>query len=141
MIKNKKASFDYEFIEEIIAGIKLIGGEIKSIRKSETNLKDSFCYIKNNELYSDFHISEYKYSSYNNYEPNRPKKLLVTKSQLKKIKKAISEKGLTVVPYILFIDDRGFAKLKIEIARGKKVYDKRETIKQKDVERNLKNKI
>ena len=141
MIINKKATFDYEFIKTEIAGIVLFGSEVKSIRAGKANLKDSFCVFQNNELFTSFHISENKESSYNNHNPTRPKKLLLTKEQLNKFKKAIETKGLTIIPYKVFINDNGLIKVEVVLVKGKKLYEKRETIKENDINRDLKQQL
>lgn len=138
-IKNKKASFEFEFLEEFIAGIVLVGSEVKSIRNGAASFTDAYCYIKDNEIFvKNLHISEYKNSSYNQHEPKRDRKLLLTKKEIKKLKEKSQEKGLTIVPTKLFINDRGMVKIGIALSRGKKLYDKRENIKRKDDERKMK---
>jgi len=137
-IKNKKAGFEYFLTEEFIAGIVLTGTEIKSIREGKANLTDSFCAFVNDELFvKNMHISEYKYGTYLNHDPKRDRKLLLTRKELRKIIVKTREKGLTIIPTLLFIDENGRAKLKIAIARGKKLYDKRETLKTKDTRREI----
>jgi SsrA-binding protein len=137
-IKNKKASFNYEFIEKYTAGIVLTGTEIKAIREGRVNFTDSYCVFYGDELWiKGLHISEYSYGSYNNHEPKRERKLLLTKKELLKIKKRITEKGLTIVPIRLFVNEKGWAKLVIAIARGKAKYDKRQDIKARDTKRDL----
>ena len=137
-IKNKKASFNYEFIEKYTAGIVLTGTEIKSIRDGKVSFTDSYCFFAGNELWiKGLHISEYSYGSYNNHLPKRDRKLLLNKKELKKIQKKIQEKGLTIVPVRLFINERGYAKVVIAIARGKAKYDKRQDIKDRDNKRDL----
>jgi len=137
-IKNKKAGFEYFLTEEFTAGIVLTGTEIKSIREGKANLTDSFCAFVNDELFvKNMHISEYKYGTYLNHEPKRDRKLLLTRKELRKIIVKTREKGLTIIPSLLFIDEKGRAKLKIAIARGKKLYDKRETLKTKDSRREI----
>ncbi|HOI87146.1 MAG TPA: SsrA-binding protein SmpB [Lentimicrobium sp.] len=137
-IKNKKAGFEYFLTEEFTAGIVLTGTEIKSIREGKANLTDSFCAFVNDELFvKNMHISEYKYGTYLNHEPKRDRKLLLTRKELRKIIVKTREKGLTIIPSLLFIDEKGRAKLKIAIARGKKLYDKRETLKTKDTRREI----
>ncbi len=138
-IKNKKASFEFEFLEEFIAGIVLVGSEVKSIRNGAASFTDAYCYINNNEIFlKSLHISEYKNSSYNQHESKRDRKLLLTKREIKKLKEKTQEKGLTIVPTKLFINDRGLVKVGIALAKGKKLYDKRETLKKKDDERRMK---
>jgi len=137
-IRNKRASFDYEFIEKYTAGIVLAGTEIKSIRAGKASLVDSFCYFANNELWTKgIHISEYKFGSYYNHIEKRDRKLLLNRKELDKIERKVKESGLTIVPVKLFISDKGYAKLIIALAKGKKTYDKRETLKTKDAKRDM----
>ena len=138
MIVNKKASFEYHFIQTFTAGIMLTGTEVKSIREGKANLSDSYCMIQNDEVWvKNMHVSEYKQGSYNNHEPKRQRKLLLNKTELRKIQSKLREKGTTIIPVKLFFSERGFAKLEIAVARGKKTYDKREDIKKKDIMREL----
>lgn len=135
-IKNKKASFEYEFLETFTAGIVLSGTEIKSIRAGKASLPDSYCYFIGNELYvRNMHIAEYWWGSFNKHDPKRDRKLLLNRKELRKLARAIKEKGLTIVATRLFIADNGYAKLNIALARGKKEYDKRHTIKENDIRR------
>lgn len=137
-IVNRKAKFEYHFLTEIEAGIILSGTEIKSIRANNANLKEAYCVFQNGELYiKGMHIAEYKYGTHNNHEPVRTRKLLVKKAELKKLERKVKEKGHTIVPYKLYISERGFAKVLIELAQGKKSYDKRESIKARDSKRDL----
>lgn len=137
-IFNKKAKFEYSFIFTIEAGIVLQGTEIKSIRAGKASLSDAYCVVKAGELFvNNLHIAEYKYGTYNNHIPKRPRKLLVTKIELKKLYGKVKEQGFSIVPYRLFISERGFAKLEIALAKGKKSYDKRETMKERDNKRSL----
>ena len=137
-IKNKRASFEYEFIEKFVAGIQLFGTEIKSIRAGKASLVDSYCYFTKNELYVvGMHISEYKFGSYYNHQEKRERKLLLNRKELKKLDRKTKESGLTIVPLRLFINERGFAKLEIALCRGKKHYDKRESLKQRDHKREI----
>ncbi len=137
-IKNKRASFEYEFIEKFVAGIQLFGTEIKSIRAGKASLVDSYCYFSRNELYViGMHISEYKFGSYYNHEEKRERKLLLNRKELNKLDRKTKESGLTIVPTRLFINDRGFAKMEIALCRGKKHYDKRESLKQRDHKREI----
>lgn len=137
-IRNKKASHDYEFLEKFIAGIKLTGTEIKSIRTGKATLTDSFCVFRNGELYiKGMHISEYWWGNLNNHDPLRERKLLLKSRELKKIEKKVRESGLTVIVIKVFINERGLAKAEIAVSKGKKEYDKRETLKRKDTEREL----
>jgi SsrA-binding protein len=137
-IRNKKASHDYEFIEKFIAGIILTGTEIKSIRAGKATLTDSFCLFRDGELFiKGMHISEYWWGNLNNHDPMRERKLLLSRRELKKIEKKVRETGLTIIVLRVFMNDRGLAKAEIAISRGKKEYDKRETLKRKDTEREL----
>ncbi len=137
-IKNKKASFNFEFIEKFTAGIQLKGTEIKSIRQGKASLVDAYCYFKEGELWvKNAHIAEYTHGTYNNHEPKRDRKLLLTKRELKKLEKKILERGLTLVAIRLYINEHGLAKLEIALAKGKREFDKREDIKQKDTKREL----
>jgi len=138
-IKNKKALFEYYIIREYVAGIKLEGSEIKSIRNREVNLNGSFCFFYNGELFvKNMNISDYKNSTHQKHDPLRDKKLLLTKKELSKIKAQLDSDGITLIPVKIFINDRGLAKLIIAIAKGKKLHDKREAIKEKDIKRRLK---
>jgi SsrA-binding protein len=138
LIKNKKARFEYFLLEEFSAGIVLTGTEIKSLREGKANLTDSYCAFKGDELLVfNLHIAEYTHGSYSNHEPKRERKLLLNRRELKKIYVKTREKGLTIVPTQVYINDKGLAKLDIAIARGKKLYDKRESIKDKDVKRDI----
>lgn len=137
-IKNKKAFFDYEIIETFYAGIQLAGTEIKSIRSGKAGLVDSFCSFISNQLYvRNMHIAEYDFGSCNNHISKRDRKLLLHKKELEKLQKKIKEGGITIVPLKLFINDRGLAKLEISLAKGKKTFDKRETLKSKDADREM----
>ncbi len=137
-IRNKKAGFEYYLLEDFIAGIVLSGTEIKSIRSGKASLKEAYCSFSGNELFvRNMHISPYSYGSYNNHEPKRERKLLLTTRELKKLKAGIEEKGNTLIPVLLFINDKGLAKLKIALAKGKKLHDKRETLKNKDIQREI----
>lgn len=136
--KNRKAEFEYFLSTKYTAGMVLVGTEIKAIRTGKVNLTDSYCLFIENELWvRGLHISEYKQGSYNNHEPKRDRKLLLTKRELRKIQSKLKEKGTTVIPTQLFINENSYAKLEIAIARGKKMYDKRETLKEKEVRRSL----
>jgi len=137
-IRNKKASHDYEFLEKFIAGIKLTGTEIKSIRAGKATLTDSFCLFKDGELYiKGMHIAEYWWGNLNNHDPMRERKMLLTRRELRKIERKVKETGLTIIVTRVFLNERGLAKAEIAIARGKKEYDKRETLKRRDTEREL----
>ena len=137
-IKNRKAKFEYIFIETFKAGIQLTGYEIKSIWEGMVNMGDAYCLFQNEELYvRNLHISEYKQASEQNHDPMRTRKLLLKRTELKKLAKKVSEKGFTIVPYRIFFAFLGFAKMEIALAQGKKAFDKRETIKQKDQQREM----
>ena len=137
-IKNKRATYDYEIIDTYVAGIVLSGTEIKSLRLGKASLTDCYCYFDAHELFvRGMNISEYHWGSYNNHMPKRDRKLLLQRKELNKLERALQDKGLTVVGLKLFIDERGLAKLQIGLARGRKHYDKREYIKEKDVRREM----
>jgi SsrA-binding protein len=137
-IKNKKASHDYEFIEKYVAGIKLSGTEIKSLRLGKATIADSYCFFSNGELFiRGMHIAEYWWGNLNNHDPLRERKLLLTARELRKIERKVKETGLTIIVIKVFINDRGLAKAEIAISRGKKEYDKRETLKRKDATREM----
>ncbi len=131
-IKNKRASFDYHLLDRYVAGIQLLGTEIKSIREGKANINDSFCTFFEDGLYiRNMHIAEYSHGSFYNHEAKRDRKLLLTKKELKKLKEKGEEKGFTIVPLRIFISERGYAKVEIALAQGKKDYDKRESIKER----------
>lgn len=137
-IKNKRASFDYEFVETYTAGIVLTGTEIKSIRLGKASLVDTYCYFVRGELWvKNMHIAEYFYGSYNNHVARRDRKLLLDRKELRKLKQAVKNPGFTIVPTRLFINEKGLAKLVIALARGKHEYDKRESIKERDDKREM----
>ena len=137
-IVNRKAEYEYFFVEHFIAGIVLTGSEIKAIRESQANFNDAYCFVRNNEVFlKNMHISEYKQASSQNHEPLRTRKLLLKRQEIRKIDRKIREKGFSLVPYRLFFSDRGLAKVEIVLTKGKKSYDKRETIKQRDNRREL----
>ena len=138
-INNRRASFDYEFLEEYDAGIVLVGTEIKSLRAGKATLADSFCYFVNGELYvKGMNIATYFWASkWGSHEPARDRKLLLTKRELRHLSSAVKTKGLTIVATKAYISENGFAKLHIALARGKKEYDKRESIREKDIRREL----
>jgi len=137
-IRNKRASFDYELIERFAAGVQLVGTEIKSIRLGKANLVDSYCYFVKGELWlKGMRVSEYFYGTYNNHQPERDRKLLLKKKELQKLERKTKESGLTIVPVRIFLNERGFAKVEIALARGKKMHDKRETLKHKDASREM----
>lgn len=138
-IKNKRASFEYFLIQEITAGIQLTGTEIKSIRDGKANITDAYCSFTGNELFvRNMHIAEYSFGTHYNHEPKRDRRLLLTKRELKKLSTKVKERGFTIIPVLLFINENGLAKLNIALAKGKHSYDKRETLKQKDMMMDVK---
>ena len=137
-IKNKRATFDYEILDRFTAGIQLFGTEIKSIRDGKASLTETYCTFLGNELWvKNMNISTYFFGTYNNHEPRRDRKLLLTKRELNKLMRATKESGLTIVPIKMFINEKGLAKLDVGLARGKKTYDKRQTLKEKDDKREI----
>ena len=137
-IKNRKASHEYEFIDKFVAGIVLTGTEIKSIRNSQVTMSDAHCVFIENELWiKNLHISEYSNGGYVNHEPKRERKLLLNRQELEKINGKVTTKGMTIIPTRLFVNDKGRAKVEIAVAKGKKLFDKRESLKDKDNERDL----
>ncbi|MCX7832953.1 MAG: SsrA-binding protein SmpB [Ignavibacteria bacterium] len=135
---NRKAKFQYEIIEKYEAGLVLLGTEVKSLRESKVNIQDAYGKFINDELWLvNSHISEYKYGNINNHDPLRPRKLLLNRRELRKIKSKLQEKGLTLIPTKIYFKN-SYAKVEIALARGKKMYDKRETIKKREIERKLK---
>ena len=137
-ITNKKARYEYFFDAVLEAGIVLTGTEIKSIRQGKASLAEAYCRFKDGQLYiHGMHISEYTEGTYNNHEPLRVRKLLLHKRELKKLLRRVTEKGVTIVPYRLYLSDRGFAKVEVALATGKKSFDKRNVIKDRDNKRNL----
>jgi SsrA-binding protein len=141
-IKNKRASFEYAFIDKYIAGLQLTGTEIKSIREGKANINDAFCVFQKDELIvRNMHIAHYFDGTYNNVEEKRDRKLLLNRQELNKLQNKLKDQGLTIVPIRLFISDKGYAKLEIALAKGKKLYDKREDIKKRDTDREMKRKL
>lgn len=137
-IKNKRVSWEYFLIDKIVAGIVLTGTEIKSIRLGKASLAESYCYFDGGELFvRGLHIAEYSYGTYNNHLAKRDRKLLLTARELKKLNIKVKEKSMTIVPVVLFINDRGLAKLEIAVAKGKHFYDKRNTLKEQDHKREI----
>lgn len=137
-LTNKKAHFLYEIIEDFNAGIQLLGTEIKSLRNGKANINETYCLFQDGELYiRNMYIAEYEMGGYVNHEPRRDRKLLLTRRELNRMEKKIKEKGFTIVPIVLFINEKGLAKVNIGLARGKKMFDKRQDIKQKDTKREL----
>jgi len=141
-IENRRAKFDYQFLDKLVAGLVLTGTEIKSIREGKAALSDSYCYFRNGELFvKNMHIAEYSEASFKTHDPLRERKLLLSKTELNKLSKKIKDQGLTIIPTRLFINDKGYAKLEIALAKGKKLFDKREDIKKRDVEREMSRKF
>ena len=137
-IKNRRATFDYEIIESFTAGIVLTGTEIKSLRQGKAGLTDSYCMRENGELWvKSMYIAEYSFGSYNNHTTHRDRKLLLNKKEIARIGKAIEQPGYSVIPLRVFINERGLAKMVIAIARGKKMYDKRQSIKEREDKRAM----
>ena len=137
-IRNRKASFEYSFIDRYITGIVLKGSEIKSIREGKANINEAYCVINNGELFvKAMHIAEYKNAAQFSHLPRADRKLLLKKKELKKLNEELKNKGLTIIPIRLFINEKGFAKLEIALAKGKKVHDKRETIKKRESDREI----
>ncbi|MEO5789454.1 MAG: SsrA-binding protein SmpB [Gelidibacter sp.] len=138
-IKNRKARFNYEILDKYTAGIVLTGTEIKSIRSGKASIAESFCeFNEKGELFViNMNVEEYAFGTYYNHRPKAERKLLLTKRELKSLNKDVQTKGFSIVPLRLFINDRGFAKMEIALAKGKKLYDKRETLRDRDNKRNL----
>ena len=138
LIKNKRATFDYELLETFTAGIVLTGTEIKSLRLGKASLVDTYCYVERGEVWvKNMNITEYFYGTYNNHVARRDRKLLLNKKEIRKIQTAAKDNGFTIIPTRLFINDRGLAKVVIAIAKGKKEYDKRQSIKERDDKREM----
>ena len=137
-IKNRRATFDYEIIETFTAGIVLTGTEIKSVRLGKAGLTDTYCMVENNEMWmKGMYIAEYSYGSYNNHVTHRDRKLLLNRKEISKIAKASQQPGYSIIPLRLFINERGLAKVVIAIARGKKQYDTRQSIKEREDKRAI----
>lgn len=137
-IKNKRASFEYEFLEKFTAGIQLTGTEIKSIRAGKASIVEGYCFLKNGELFiKNMYIAEYEQGSYNNHNPKRDRKLLLNRTELNKLEKKKKDVGLTIVPLKVFINKKGYAKMDIALAKGKKIHDKRHDLKDKDAKRQM----
>lgn len=137
-ILNKKAKFEYEFLETYEAGLQLVGTEVKSLRLGNASIADAYCAFDTGELFLiNAHIAEFKFGNINNHEPLRRRKLLLKKKELRKLEGKLKDKGLTVIPIRIFQSERGLAKLEIALAKGKKAFDKREDIKKKDIEREI----
>ena len=137
-IKNRKAKFEYEILDKYTAGIVLKGTEIKAIREGKASIAESFCEFSNGELFViNMTIQEYSHATHFNHNPKNSRKLLLNRSELKKLEKEVKNSGLTIIPLLLFTNDRGLAKLQVALCRGKKQYDKRESIKARESKRNL----
>ena len=137
-IRNKRASFDFALFDDYTAGIVLTGTEIKSIRQGKASLVDTFCYVHNGEVWvKNMYVAHYEQGSYNNHVEHRDRKLLLNKREICKIQQTVKQPGFSIVPTLLYINDRGLAKLDISIARGKKEFDKRETLKEKEDRRQM----
>ena len=137
-IKNKRATFDYEILEEWVAGVVLVGTEIKSIRAGKASMVDTYCYFDRGELWiRGVNIAEYAWGTCNNHTPRRDRKLLLTAREMQKLERASQDKGLTIVGLRLFLTERGLAKIAIGLARGRKAYDKREYLKENDAKREM----
>ena len=139
-IKNRKASFEYTFLDTYVAGIQLIGVESKSIRNGNVNLSEAYCVFQQGELYlKNTHISPYENAGFIKVDPLRDRKLLLNKNELRKLSESVSRKGLTIVPTKMFVNERGLCKVEICLCQGKKSYDKRESLKEKDLKRRANN--
>ena len=137
-IRNKRASYDYELLDQYTAGVVLVGSELKSIRANKASLVDSYCYFSHGELWiKNMYIAEYSYASYNNHVERRERKILLSRKELRKLEEDLKNPGHTIIPVRLFINDRGLAKLVIALARGKKQYDKRASIRDREDKRRL----
>jgi SsrA-binding protein len=137
-IKNRKASFEYAFLDKYLAGLQLTGTEIKSIREGKANINEGFCVFNRDELFiRNMHIAHYFEGTYNNVEEKRDRKLLLNRNELSKLQNKLKDQGLTIIPLRLFINEKGYAKLEIALAKGKKLFDKREDIKKKDTQREM----
>lgn len=137
-LKNRSAYFEYAIEDKFIAGMVLTGTEIKSIRANRVSFNDSFCYFSKGELYvKSLHIAEYSHGTYSNHDPLRERKLLLTKKELRKLDNKMKERGYTIVPLRVFISEKGYAKIEIGLGKGKKLHDKRESIKQRETDREI----
>ena len=137
-IQNKKARFEYELLDIFTAGMQLLGTEIKSIRQGKASISEAYCFMKDGELWiKGMNIAEYDFGNINNHDPIRDRKLLLQKHELQKIEKKIKDQGITIVPLKVFLNSKGLAKIDIALARGKKLFDKRHSLKEKDVKRDL----
>jgi SsrA-binding protein len=139
IVKNRKAFFEYQILEKHIAGIKLVGSEVKSIRSGNVSINEAYCFIQNNEIFiKGMHVNEHKEGGkYNNHQPVRDRKLLMKKKEIIKLNENIAQKGLTIVPLAIILSEFGLIKLEIGLSKGKNLYDKRTSIKEKDQKRDL----
>lgn len=138
-LKNKQAYYNYEILDKFQAGVVLLGTEMKSLRMSQANFTDGYCYFQGSELFMrGLHVSPYKQASFKNHEPDREKKLLLKRTELAKLHKRVKERGFSIIPLRLYINDRGLAKIEIALGKGKKVHDKRDSIKERDLKKELK---
>ncbi|MCI4670178.1 MAG: SsrA-binding protein SmpB [Bacteroidia bacterium] len=138
VIQNKKAKFEYTFLETFQAGIALTGTEVKSLREGKANLQEAYCYINRGELFiKGMNISEYDKGSYNNHEPTRERKLLLKKREIEKLRKGLEQEGATIVPYRVFFNERNLVKVDLALGKGKKIHDKRESLKEKDSKKEM----
>ena len=137
-IQNKKARYEYELLEFFTAGMQLLGTEIKSIRQGKASIAEAYCYMKDGEMWvKNMNIAEYDFGNINNHDPYRERKLLLEKTELKKIERKLKDQGITIVPLKVFLNSNGWAKMDIALARGKKTHDKRHSIKERDVKRDM----
>jgi SsrA-binding protein len=137
-IKNRKARYNYELLDKYEAGIALLGSEVKSIRNAKVSINEAYCYFRKDELYiRNMHVGEYENAGFAGHEPLRERKLLLHRQELKKIQKKLKDEALTLIPTALFFNSKGFAKLEIAVARGKKLHDKRQDIKSRDIKREI----
>jgi SsrA-binding protein len=137
-IQNKKARFEYELIDIYTAGMQLLGTEIKSIRQGKASIAEAYCYMKEGELWiKNMHIAEYAFGNINNHDPIRERKLLLNKHELLKIEKKLKDQGMTIVPLKVFLTGKGLAKIDVAVARGKKLHDKRQSLKEKEIKRDI----
>lgn len=137
-IQNRKAKYEYEWLDRFTAGLQLLGTEIKSIRENRVSLGEAYCIFKGSELFvKSMHIGEYSHGNIMNHDPLRERKLLLTKRELNKLQRGIQDQGITIIPIRLFVNERGLAKLEIALARGKKLHDKRDSLKEKSMKRDI----
>jgi SsrA-binding protein len=137
-IKNKKAGFQYELLDDFVAGIVLTGTEMKSIRNGKASIMEAFCVVRNGEMFiRNMYIAEYENGSYNNHNPRRDRKLLLNRVEIRKVEKKLKDKGLTIIPSKLFVNEKNLAKVRIHVARGKKLHDKRHDLKEKATKREM----